>query len=104
MASSYSVLRLKDLIGCWNSGLNSAGNCEFSSGSHFVVTAFKQFVLIGVVSNLNFPFGDGVLFSSRSNGFRSLVFFLSSFAQAVCSLPSKHLIASSRMSAFSIGG
>ena len=105
MASSYSFLMLNDLIGCCNNGLNSAGNCPmtvvFSSSPDFGVV-LKHCFLMGVVSNFSFPFGEGLLFSSRSNGFLSLIVVSSS--KLVWSLSSKHLIASSKISAFSIGG
>ena len=92
---------LNDLIGCCNNGLNSAANCTmsmFSSCSYLrvAVGVFKHCFLTGVVSS----FGDEV-FSNLSNGFLSIA--TSSF-ELVCSLPSRHLIASSKISAFSIGG
>ena len=100
VTSSSSFLALNDLIGCCNNGRNSAANFSmsvFSSRSYFVVGVFKHCFLIGVVSS----FGDEV-FSNLSNGFLSVI-AVSSF-ELVCSLFSKHLIASSKISAFSIGG
>ena len=102
MASSYFMLN--DLIGCCNNGLNSAGNFPmtvvFSSGSE-VEVVFKHCFRIGVVSSFSFPFGEG-MFSSRSNGF--LFGIAVSSLEHCSSFPSKHLMASSKISAFSIGG